>query len=138
MSSPAAVRSIVLCGVLAAAWSLGVDAQQSSYQPRALTAADYERAERFMPYNTTPLVRHSAGRATWVGGQTGERFWYRTTTEQGSETFIVNAADGSKSACDLPACRAPSGDGGRGGSQSRLDVHSPDGKRTAFIRDWNL
>jgi dipeptidyl aminopeptidase/acylaminoacyl peptidase len=139
MFIPAAVRSVVLCGALAAAWSLGVDAQQSSYQPRALTAADYQRAERFMPYNTTPLVLHSAGRATWVGGQAGERFWYRTTTEQGSETFIVNATDGTKSVCDLPACRASASDSGRGGGPpSRLDVHSPDGKRTVFIRDWNL
>ncbi|MBW8867651.1 MAG: DPP IV N-terminal domain-containing protein [Acidobacteria bacterium] len=92
-----------------------------------------------MPYNTTPLVLHSAGRATWVAGQAGERFWYRTTTEQGSEAFIVNAADGTRSVCDLPACRASAGDSGRGGGPpSRLDVHSPDGKRTAFIRDWNL
>src|SRR3954462_13033129 len=120
----AAVRSIVLCGAFAAAWSLAVDAQQSSYQPRALTAADYERAERFMPYNTTPLVLHSAGRATWVAGEGSERFWYRTTTEQGSDTFIVKAADGSRSACDLPACRASAGESGRsGGPPSRLDVH---------------
>jgi dipeptidyl-peptidase-4 len=135
----AAIRVVVLCGAFAAAWSLAVNAQQSSYQPHALTAADYERAERFMPYNTTPLVLHSAGRATWVAGQAGERFWYRTTTEQGSEAFIVNAADGTRSVCDLPACRASAGDSGRGGGPpSRLDVHSPDGKRTAFIRDWNL
>src|SRR3954467_13719608 len=139
MSRPAAVRSLVLCGAFAAAWSMVVDAQQSSNQPRALTAADYERAERFMPYNTTPLVLHSAGRATWVAGQGAERFWYRTTTEQGSEVFIVNTADGTRSVCDLPACCASAGDSGRaGGPPSRLDVHSPDGKRTAFIRDWNL
>ena len=135
----AAGRSIVLCGVFAAAWSLSASAQQSSYQPRALTAADYERAERFMPYNTTPLVLHSAGRATWVASAADERFWYRTTTEQGSQAFIVNAADGSRSICDLPPCRVSSGDSGRAGEPpSRLDVHSPDGKRTAFIRDWNL
>src|SRR4051794_19386385 len=121
----AAIRVVVLCGAFAAAWSLAVNAQQSSYQPHALTAADYERAERFMPYNTTPLVLHSAGRATWVAGQAGERFWYRTTTEQGSEAFIVNAADGTRSVCDLPACRASVGDSGRGGGPpSRLDVHS--------------
>jgi dipeptidyl aminopeptidase/acylaminoacyl peptidase len=126
------IRRAALPALLIAAASLSLDAQQ------AMTAADYGRAERFMGYNTTPLVLHSAGRATWVSDQTGERFWYRTTTEKGSEAFIVNAADGAKGVCDLPACRASATGSGRGGGPPRLDVRSPDGKRTAFIRDWNL
>src|SRR5262249_33103227 len=89
-------------------------------------------------YNTTPLVLHRAGRSTWVSDQNGERFWYRTTTEQGSEAFIVNAADGVKRICDLPACRAAADEGGRGGRPPRLDVRSPDGKRPGFIRGWTL
>jgi dipeptidyl-peptidase 4 len=119
--------------LLAATASVAVDAQQS------LTAADYMRAERFMGYNTTPLVLHSAGRATWITDQAGERFWYRTTTDKGTEAFIVTAEDGAKRSCDLPACRAAINESGRaGGPPSRLDTRSPDGKRTAFIRDWNL
>ena len=51
-------------------------------QPRAFTAADYARAEKFMGYNTTSLVLHSGVRPTWLEG---ERFWYRNTTEGGSE-----------------------------------------------------
>jgi dipeptidyl aminopeptidase/acylaminoacyl peptidase len=116
-------------------------AQQRTDTPKALSAADYARAERLMTYNTTPLVLHSAGRVTWVADASGERFWYRTTTEKGAEAFIVNAADGAKSACELPACSAALAEssGGRGGAPAtRLDVPSPDGKRTAFIRDWNL
>ena len=104
--------------------------------PRALTASDYARAERFMTYNTTPLVLHSAGRATWIPD---DRFWYRTTTEQGDEAFLIDAAERARSTCTLPACerRESEGGNGRGGSQRR-DVPSPDGKRTAFIRDSNL
>jgi dipeptidyl aminopeptidase/acylaminoacyl peptidase len=84
-------------------------------------------------------VLHSAGRVTWVSDQTGERFWYRTTTEKGSEAFIVTAADGVKTGCELPACKTSVNESGRGGGPpARLDVRSPDGKRTAFIRDWNL
>src|SRR5882672_12021958 len=82
--------------------------------PRALTAADYARAERFMTYNTTPLVLHSAGRATWVADAGAERFWYRATTEKGAEAVIVNAADGTKSVCELPACHAALAEGGSG------------------------
>ncbi|HJZ71274.1 MAG TPA: DPP IV N-terminal domain-containing protein [Vicinamibacterales bacterium] len=133
MSIPGVLfRRIALPVVLIASASLSLDAQQR------LTAADYTQAERFMGYNTTPLVLHSAGRPTWVSDQNGERFWYRTTTEKGSEAIIVNAADGGKSSCDLPACRASANETGRGGGPRRLDVRSPDGKRTAFIRDWNL
>src|SRR5438477_3559701 len=131
-------RRGALVALLIAAASLSARARQQ-YVP-ALTATDYARAERFMPYNTNPLVLHSAGRVTWVADAGRERFWYRTTTEKGAEAFIVTAENGAKSACDLPACRAAleRGDGGgRGGAATRLDVPSPDGKRAAIIRDWN-
>jgi dipeptidyl aminopeptidase/acylaminoacyl peptidase len=109
--------------------------------PSALTASDYARAERFMTYNTTPLVLHSAGRAAWLPPD--DKFWYRTTTEQGDEALLVDAAQRTRSKCTLPACErretAGSIDGGSGrGAARRRDVPSPDGKRTAFIRDWNL
>jgi dipeptidyl-peptidase-4 len=106
-------------------------------QPPTITSADYARAERFMAYNTTPLVLHAVGRATWLPD---DRFWYRTTTEKGSEAVLVDAAHATRGACDLPACRAE-GRGGRGAAAApapRFDVPSPDGKRIAFVRDWNL
>src|SRR3982751_4843683 len=106
--------------LIAATASVAVDAQQS------LTAADYVRAERFMGYNTTPLVLHSAGRPTWISDQGSERFWYRTTTDKGTEAFIVSAEDGAKAPCDLPACRAAVNESGRaGGPPSRVDTRSP-------------
>src|SRR4051812_106663 len=108
---------------------------QQAAAPKALTVDDYARAERFMGYNTNPLVLHTAGRATWLPDNT---FWYRTTTEKGSETILVDAATGAKSPCALPACKErPAGGGGRGGPP-RTDIPSPDGKKTAFVRDWNL
>jgi len=113
-------------------------AQQRTEPPRPLTAADYARAEKFMPYNTTPLVLRSGIRSTWLtDGQ--ERFWYRVTTDKGAEAVLVDAATGAKSPCNLAPCRepAPAG-GGRGGGAPRLDARSPDGTRAAFIRDWNL
>ena len=35
-------------------------------QQRAVTAADYARAERYMSYETTPLVFGTAVRPTWL------------------------------------------------------------------------
>ena len=113
-------------------------AGQRGTTPRAVTSADYAQAEKFMIYNTTPLVLHGGVRPTWLPDG---RFWYRITTEKGSEAILVDPATGARSACDLPACRQPAGGGrggGRGGAAARNDVVSPDGKHAVFIRDWNL
>ena len=119
----------------------GTGAQAS----RALTEGDYARAEKYMTYNTTPLVLRSGVRPTWLPDG---RFWYRITTEKGSEAFLVDPVKATKVACDLPACAAsaaagrgagaPPAGGGGGRGQARTDAPSPDGKRTVFIRDWNL
>src|SRR4030095_6122667 len=98
-----------------------------------------------MTYNTTPLVLRSGVRPTWLPDG---RFWYRITTESGSEAFIVDPIKATKVVCDLPACAAvgAGGRGGRGAAEApaggrgaaRNDIPSPDGKRSVFIRDWNL
>ena len=56
--------------------------------PRALTDADYARAEKFMGYNVNPLVFHAV-RATWLPDG---RFWYRDTSEQGVEFMAFDPA----------------------------------------------
>jgi dipeptidyl-peptidase-4 len=168
-----------------------VAGQQSSNPPRALTAADYARAEKWMGYNTNPLVFRSGVRPAWQGD---DRFWYRITTAEGNEFVMVAAATGAKTPafdqaklaaalssaagatfdahrlpftdfemsddqksilltvqrrrwkCDVIAyqCTADSTPqpgqrpalGGRGGAPP--EVTSPDKKRSAFIRDYNL
>ncbi len=159
---------------------------------RRLTAADYEHAERFMSYNTTPLVFHAGVRPTWLQG---ERFWYRNITEKGSEFVLIDAVRGTRApafdhqrvaaalskasgakydadqlpftefqfssdgrtisfnvgsrrwSCGLEDDRctatersqsAASGGSSAAGRPARNDAPSPDGKRTVFIRDWNL
>jgi dipeptidyl aminopeptidase/acylaminoacyl peptidase len=57
--------------------------------PRALTADDYARAERFMGYNTTPLISGATVRPTWLSG---DRFWYRNTIPGGAEFILVDPA----------------------------------------------
>jgi dipeptidyl aminopeptidase/acylaminoacyl peptidase len=170
-----------------------------SAQERALTSADYARAEKFMGYNTTPLVDRSGVRPTWFGE---DRFWYRVTSGKESEFVLVDAARGTRGPafdhvklaaalsaaaganyqakelpfteiefspdaqaisfsagnrrwkCDIAGSKceqdrnAPAvttGGGGRGGrggrgggAGQRNEVLSPDKKRAAFIRDFNL
>jgi len=169
-------------------------------QQRVYTSADYARAERFMAYNTTPLVSGTVVRPNWLPG---DRFWYRALTPTGTDLVLVDpprgtrtnvlqeprlaaalrasfgaAADslraastqtslsadgrtvdvaiaGRRVSCDVATARcgaatadreraaggrgAGRGRGGRGGGGGRPpETLSPDGKRAAFIRDWNL
>src|SRR5207248_10562045 len=62
-------------------------------QTRALTADDYARAEKFMGYNVNALVLHAPAQPTWIND---DRFWYRTTTENGTEFFVVDATTGAR------------------------------------------
>ncbi len=58
-------------------------------QQRALTNADYARAERFMSYNTTPLAFGTSVRPTWL---TDDRFWYRNLTPKALELVLIDPA----------------------------------------------
>ncbi len=57
------------------------------------TSAEYAHAEKFMGYNTTPLVLGAGVRPTWLAG---ERFWYRVTTAAGSAFILVDPAKGTR------------------------------------------
>src|SRR5258706_2463691 len=77
---------ILLMGTTLAAAAL-------AQSPRAFTADDYARAEKFMAYNTTPLVFRTV-RAMWIGDS--QRFWYRNLTGEGSEFIVFDAAKGAR------------------------------------------
>src|SRR5580704_861151 len=103
---------------------------------QTLTSADYARAEKFMGYNTTPLAARMTVRPNWLAD---DRFWYRVTTPEGSERVLVDPAKGTRELCEranggCPAQEAAATPGG----QARAGVLSPDGKSSAFIRDYNL
>jgi dipeptidyl aminopeptidase/acylaminoacyl peptidase len=105
------------------------------FAQKVLTAEDYARAEKMLSYNTSPLVDRVGVRAVWLPDG---KFWYQVLTSDGREFVLVNPADGSRTvAADLQALgltvSAPSPF--RRGS---LEVVSPDGKKAAFIKNWNL
>ena len=110
--------------------------------PPAFTAADYARAEKFLGFNTAPLVDRAGIRPNWLADN---RFWYRATTATGSEFVLINAADGSRqvfsdqaklNAAIAAVNAAPTVSANR--SPNPNESLSPDKKRAAFIRDWNL
>jgi dipeptidyl-peptidase 4 len=100
-------------------------------QQRAFTADDYARAEKFLGYNANPLVLHAPGRPNWLPD---DRFWYRITTEKGTEFIFIDPAKGTRT--PAPEAVRTAAPGNRRDNSS--SVLSPDGKRAAFIREFNL
>ncbi len=62
---------------------------QAPYQPDSLTAQDYQRAERFLAWNTASLVYNSGVRPSWISN---DRFWYRVRTRAGTDFVLVDPA----------------------------------------------
>ena len=87
MSNPVAFRGgsvlLGLLGLLCAATSMAAN--------RHLTARDYARAERFMPYDTEPLVDHAVRRVHWLDDR---RFWYVDHDSGGDHYEVMAAATG--------------------------------------------
>lgn len=162
----------------------------AAQERRVFTADDYARAEKAMGYNTNPLVFRSGVRPGWMSG---ERFWYRITTAEGSAFVLVDPVKGNSEPlfdhaklaaalstasgttydarhlpfsslefsnneqtisftvrnrgwkCDLQASTCapdPTASGDRGAPQGRRggrnETLSPDKRRAAFIRAYNL
>ena len=74
--------------------SLVVTSSVIAQQPAAITAQDYQRAEKWMGYNANPLVFRTGVRPNWQGDT---RFWYRVTTAEGTDFIMVDTATGTKS-----------------------------------------
>jgi len=157
--------------------------QSNSAEPRAFTADNYKRAEKFMAYNTRPLVFHDV-RVKWLPG---ERFWFRDAGPEGFEFVLYDAAHGTRQpafdhariaaalstaagtsynaahlpfttfefsldgksisfqvksehwTCELEESRCTAkAKPAKGASLPPEEELSPDGKRAAFIRDYNL
>ncbi len=112
--------------------------------PPVVTAADYARAEGFLREKVLPLISGIGVQPTWLSG---DRFGYRITTRDGSQFILVDPSKGTRVACSpdtdrcggaldprevtrlQPITRQPG---------ARPESRSPDGKRAAFIRDYDL
>lgn len=73
---------------------LGIVFTSFAQENNSLTTADYQRAESFLGYNTQPLIDHAGVIPNWL---TGDKFWYRVLTAQGSEFTLVDPVKGTRS-----------------------------------------
>lgn len=107
---------------------------------KVLTVADYDQATKALGFNAGKLVYRYNVNPTWLPDG---KFWYSVSVPGGVEFVLINPADGSrKTGPDkksiLPEAAGTTAAGGgrrRGGA---LESLSPDGKKAAFIKDWNL
>jgi hypothetical protein len=74
---------------LGAALVMGLLSGALSAQGRTLTAADYAHAERFMAYNTTPLVDHAVTTVHWLDDG---HFWYIDHDARGDHFMRMDAS----------------------------------------------
>ena len=123
----------------------------SAQAPR-VTAADYDRAAAQLAPSLTDLVVGGAVQANWLPD---DRMWYRTTGAN-AQLILINPVAKTRTVCDatrsncagVPANTDAAGGGrggrggGGGGGGGRGGVNgavlSPDGKRAAYIKDYNL
>ena len=127
-------------------------APANAQQPtRVYTAADYDRAVKMLAPALGNLAVGGSVQANWLAD---DRLWYRS----GSDVVLVDPAKRTRVVCDAARSNCPGvpataesdagrggrgggrggrGGGGRGGAAGNQSM-SPDGKRAAFIRDWNL
>ncbi len=77
--------------VAAGTTSLFAAQQASGGATGAVTTSDYQRAEKFLAYNTTSLVFHRV-RPAWLPD---DRFWYRHTGPEGIEFVLFDVTRGT-------------------------------------------
>ncbi|MFY9745394.1 MAG: DPP IV N-terminal domain-containing protein [Acidobacteriaceae bacterium] len=78
---------------LAAPFFFSLAATLPAQQPAAVTAADYAHAEKFLPFNLTPLVTGTV-QPNWIADR--EEFWFRKTSSGAAEFVLVDAATGAE------------------------------------------
>ena len=108
-----------------------------AFAQQPLTAADYDRAAKMLSSGTGPFVDRAGVRPTFLPDG---RFWYRVLTATGTEYVMINPTDGSRQTGATAAAigvTAPAGPGG-GRFGGGGGATSPDGKKSVFIKDWNL
>lgn len=113
---------------------------QAPSTPRQLTSADYARAEKFLSFNTNQLVLGAGVMPAWLPD---ERFTYRVPQANGARPLIlVDPAKALRTNCATNASSCPAAPAASPAQPQlpgmSVGAWSPDRKRYAFIRNWNL
>ena len=105
---------------------------------KVFTPADYDHAVKFLNNKTSKLVDRGPVNVNWLNDG---RFWYMVTVDTSREYVLINPADGSrKSAKDLKSLvpETPKEQTQNGRRFISTEILSPNKKKAAYIKDWNL
>ena len=120
---------------------LGIAATQVTAQTNQniVTAQTYEKASRFLGVHTNKLVYRSNVNPVWLPDG---KMWYSVNISGGKEFVLVNPINGSrKTGADKKAILPESindKEAGMSRANSFTEIPSPDGKKVAYINNWNL
>jgi len=112
-------------------WSQNSNSGKSAYAPEKLTDQDYARAEKQLSNALNDLVFGTVSGINWIDQ---DQFTYRVKTTDGNKTFLVNA----KKKTRTEQIDERSANRGFRDFGPRNGILSPDGTKSAFIRDNNL
>ena len=87
------VKSLLSLLLACSALPLASSAQNAASTGKVYSTADYAQAEKFMAYNTNPLVFHEVTEPNWMPDG---RFWYRDIGPKGISFIAVDPAKGTK------------------------------------------
>jgi len=130
------MRKILLTFALIGFSIPSINAQDKTV--REVTKDDYERATKYLGASVRDLVIHGSVNPNWLKNG---NFWYNVNMADGKQFVFVNANNGKKSSYNsvesLLKVHSQSKEE-KSTAASYYDVVSPDGKKAAFIKDWNL
>jgi dipeptidyl-peptidase 4 len=93
----ASLRTIGRAAGYASLLIAAMNAASASDAPKVVTAADYDRAERFLRGHMPRYVDNADIEHHWIGAE--DKFWYRRTNAAGGHEFVVvDATTGRRNA----------------------------------------
>lgn len=108
---------------------------------KVLTSNDYEAATKALGFNASKLVYRYNVNPNWLPDG---RFWYKVNIPGGVEYVLIDPVTGSRKTGSSEKAILPDNSNGVPGAASGrrrggpMESVSPDGKKAAFIKDWNL
>ncbi len=122
-------RNLCYVTVLSLLLSLPIYSQKKEF-----TKEDYQKAAAYSSRELNTLILNGRVNPSWLDNG---NFWYKADTSSGEKFILVNSKSGKKSTYDkledIPGYRASVFR-----QASRTEVVSPDGNKSAFIKNWNL
>ena len=130
------MKKAIFISLLIAAPAIRLNAQTGD--KKVFTAADYDQATKFLGSRTSKLVDRNIISPIWMKDG---RFWYSVNISSGREYVLIDPTSGNrKTAPDLKSL-VPDAPAEKVQNNRRFistEILSPDKKKAAFIKDWNL